>query len=193
MDVVLVKTLKLEESDSHHAWVLFWNCDTAIHPRDLWCRQDLLHLKCPSQALQWFELTFVSFAIPLQVLISIHSQGAGHWLVIGGCDVVPRETYFLFLTALYCITKGILATMAECQQCKSAEDPVLAGRTVQNIRHFVRNRGITLKRKTMSNWIYIIFYRGKNAKNLPTLLSWKSFVTSYNKKAIVSINILVSP
>ncbi|XP_048830876.1 uncharacterized protein LOC125725220 isoform X8 [Brienomyrus brachyistius] len=49
------------------------------------------------------------------------------------------------------ITKGKLATMAECQQCKSAEDPVLAGRTVQNIRDFVRNRGITLKRKTMSN------------------------------------------
>ncbi|KAL6476254.1 hypothetical protein MHYP_G00147530 [Metynnis hypsauchen] len=43
------------------------------------------------------------------------------------------------------ITKGKLATMAECQQCKDAEDPVLAGRTLQNIRDFVRNREITFK------------------------------------------------
>ncbi|KAK3541018.1 hypothetical protein QTP86_011209 [Hemibagrus guttatus] len=45
------------------------------------------------------------------------------------------------------IAKGKLATMVECLQCKTAEDPVLAGRTAQNIRDFVRNRGITLKRK----------------------------------------------
>jgi len=45
------------------------------------------------------------------------------------------------------VTKGKLATMTECQQCKSAEDPVLARRTAQNIRDFVRNRGISLKRK----------------------------------------------
>ncbi|KAK3539860.1 hypothetical protein QTP70_014507 [Hemibagrus guttatus] len=37
------------------------------------------------------------------------------------------------------ITKGKLATMAECLQCKTAEDPVLAGCTAQNIRDFVRN------------------------------------------------------
>lgn len=43
------------------------------------------------------------------------------------------------------ITNGRLATMGECQQCKDAEDPVLAGRTAQNIRDFVRNRGITFK------------------------------------------------
>ncbi|XP_076878425.1 uncharacterized protein LOC143527242 [Brachyhypopomus gauderio] len=49
------------------------------------------------------------------------------------------------------ITKGKLATMGECQQCKDAEDPVLAGRTVQNIRDFVRNRGKTFQRKAQSN------------------------------------------
>ncbi|KAL6479743.1 hypothetical protein MHYP_G00107760 [Metynnis hypsauchen] len=47
------------------------------------------------------------------------------------------------------ITKGKLATMAECQQCKDAEDPVLAGRTLQNIRDFVRNRGITFKKNSV--------------------------------------------
>ncbi|XP_073668156.1 uncharacterized protein [Paramisgurnus dabryanus] len=46
------------------------------------------------------------------------------------------------------ITKGKLATLTECQQCKTAEDPILARRTAQNIRDFVRNRGISLKRKT---------------------------------------------
>ncbi|KAL0973531.1 hypothetical protein UPYG_G00205510 [Umbra pygmaea] len=45
------------------------------------------------------------------------------------------------------IAKGKLATMIECQQCKSAEHPALASRSVQNIRDFVRNRGITLKKK----------------------------------------------
>ncbi|XP_053083172.1 uncharacterized protein LOC117596717 isoform X1 [Pangasianodon hypophthalmus] len=49
------------------------------------------------------------------------------------------------------ITTGKLATMAECLQCKAAEDPVLAGRTAQNIRDFVRNRGITFKRKSQCN------------------------------------------
>lgn len=47
------------------------------------------------------------------------------------------------------IKKGKLATMIECQQCKKAEDPALAGRSVQNIRDFVRNRGVTLKRKNL--------------------------------------------
>lgn len=46
------------------------------------------------------------------------------------------------------ITKGKLATLSECQQCKTAEDPILARRTAQNIRDFVRNQGISLKRKT---------------------------------------------
>lgn len=45
------------------------------------------------------------------------------------------------------ISKGKLATLTECQQCKTAEDPVLARRSAQNIRDFVRNRGINLKRK----------------------------------------------
>lgn len=48
------------------------------------------------------------------------------------------------------IAKGKLATMTECQQCKTAEDPVLVRRSAQNIRDFVRNRGISLKRKTQS-------------------------------------------
>ena len=45
------------------------------------------------------------------------------------------------------ITKGSLATMLECEQCKLAEDPVLRERTVQNIRDFVRNRGLLSKKK----------------------------------------------
>uniref|UniRef100_A0A096LQ63 Uncharacterized protein n=1 Tax=Poecilia formosa TaxID=48698 RepID=A0A096LQ63_POEFO len=45
------------------------------------------------------------------------------------------------------IKKGQLATMIKCQQCKKAEDLALASRSIQNIRDFVRNRGITLKRK----------------------------------------------
>lgn len=48
------------------------------------------------------------------------------------------------------IAKGKLATLSECQQCKTAEDPVLVRRSAQNIRDFVRNRGISLKRKTQS-------------------------------------------
>nr|XP_055041257.1 uncharacterized protein LOC129428912 isoform X2 [Misgurnus anguillicaudatus]XP_055041258.1 uncharacterized protein LOC129428912 isoform X2 [Misgurnus anguillicaudatus] len=44
------------------------------------------------------------------------------------------------------ISKGHLATKAECEQCKTAEDPVLRERTVQNIRDFVRNRGLMLKK-----------------------------------------------
>ncbi|XP_062417130.1 helicase ARIP4-like isoform X2 [Pungitius pungitius] len=39
------------------------------------------------------------------------------------------------------ILKGHLATKMECEQCKLAEDHILKGRTVQNIRDFVRNRG----------------------------------------------------
>ncbi|KAK0138531.1 hypothetical protein N1851_019269 [Merluccius polli] len=46
------------------------------------------------------------------------------------------------------ISKGHLASKLECEQCKLAEDPVLRNRTVQNIRDFVRNRG--LKNKQVS-------------------------------------------
>ncbi|XP_078790319.1 uncharacterized protein LOC111947145 isoform X1 [Oryzias latipes] len=45
------------------------------------------------------------------------------------------------------IMKGKLASMIECGQCKKAENPVLDNRTLQNIRDFVRNRGITMKNK----------------------------------------------
>ncbi|XP_057187527.1 uncharacterized protein LOC130552880 isoform X2 [Triplophysa rosa] len=45
------------------------------------------------------------------------------------------------------ILKGHLATKAECEQCKNAQDPVLRDRTLQNIRDFVRNRGLMLKKK----------------------------------------------
>ncbi|XP_054890541.1 uncharacterized protein LOC129362814 [Poeciliopsis prolifica] len=50
------------------------------------------------------------------------------------------------------IKTGQLATMIECQQCKKAEDPALARRSIQNIRDFVRNRGVTLKRKENPAW-----------------------------------------
>lgn len=46
------------------------------------------------------------------------------------------------------IAKGHLATKSECLQCKSAEEHVLQNRSVQNIRDFVRNRGITAKRRS---------------------------------------------
>lgn len=45
------------------------------------------------------------------------------------------------------ILKGHLATKAECEQCKSAEDHVLRDRKVENIRDFVRNRGLMLRNK----------------------------------------------
>ncbi|XP_024119917.1 uncharacterized protein LOC112141094 isoform X9 [Oryzias melastigma] len=45
------------------------------------------------------------------------------------------------------IMKGKLASMIECGQCKKAEHPVLDNRTLQNIRDFVRNRGVTMKNK----------------------------------------------
>ncbi|XP_030002635.1 uncharacterized protein LOC115428010 [Sphaeramia orbicularis] len=46
------------------------------------------------------------------------------------------------------ISKGSLATKAECKKCKVAEDPVLRARTIQNIRDFVRNRGLMSKTKS---------------------------------------------
>ena len=45
------------------------------------------------------------------------------------------------------ISKGHLATKLECEQCKVSEHPVLSDRTPQNIRDFVRNRGLMFKRK----------------------------------------------
>lgn len=45
------------------------------------------------------------------------------------------------------ISKGQLATKNECNHCKLVEGSVLAQRTVQNIRDFVRNRGITAMRQ----------------------------------------------
>jgi len=46
------------------------------------------------------------------------------------------------------IKKGKLATKTECSHCKLVEGPVLAQRNVQNIRDFVRNRGVTAKRQS---------------------------------------------
>ncbi|XP_070408956.1 uncharacterized protein [Nothobranchius furzeri] len=47
------------------------------------------------------------------------------------------------------ISKGKLASKTECSHCKLVEGPVLANRTVQNIRDFVRNRGIAAKRQAL--------------------------------------------
>ncbi|KAJ4946963.1 hypothetical protein JOQ06_009006 [Pogonophryne albipinna] len=46
------------------------------------------------------------------------------------------------------IAKGNLATKSECQHCKLVEGKVLDERTVQNVRDFVRNRGIARKRQS---------------------------------------------
>ncbi|KAI7806122.1 hypothetical protein IRJ41_000533 [Triplophysa rosa] len=46
------------------------------------------------------------------------------------------------------IKKGKLATLPECEACKKAEHPVLDSRTIQNIRDYVRNKGIAHKRQT---------------------------------------------
>ncbi|XP_049323407.1 uncharacterized protein LOC125782687 [Astyanax mexicanus] len=48
------------------------------------------------------------------------------------------------------IKKGKLATLTECEACKEAENPILEKRTLQNIRDFVRNRGISHKRLLLS-------------------------------------------
>ncbi|KAI4822623.1 hypothetical protein KUCAC02_008155 [Chaenocephalus aceratus] len=48
------------------------------------------------------------------------------------------------------IAKGNLATKSECQHCKLVEGKVLDERTVQNVRDFVRNRGIARKRQSQS-------------------------------------------
>ncbi|XP_077089983.1 uncharacterized protein LOC143741597 isoform X2 [Siphateles boraxobius] len=49
------------------------------------------------------------------------------------------------------IARGKLVSKVQCQQCKTAEHPALASRSVQNIRDFVRNRGVSLKRKRVQN------------------------------------------
>lgn len=46
------------------------------------------------------------------------------------------------------IKKGKTVSKVECEQCKTAEHPILENRTIQNIRDFVRNRGTTLKKKS---------------------------------------------
>ncbi|KAI9521364.1 hypothetical protein NQZ68_007679 [Dissostichus eleginoides] len=46
------------------------------------------------------------------------------------------------------IAKGNLATKSECHHCKLVEGKVLDERTVQNVRDFVRNRGIARKRQS---------------------------------------------
>lgn len=45
------------------------------------------------------------------------------------------------------VRKGILASVTECKVCKKAEAAILKNRTVQNIRDFVRNRGLAFKRQ----------------------------------------------
>ncbi|XP_049427471.1 uncharacterized protein LOC125885747 isoform X2 [Epinephelus fuscoguttatus] len=45
------------------------------------------------------------------------------------------------------IVKGHLASMKECLVCKECEQPALKNRTCQNIRDFVRNKGLTFKRQ----------------------------------------------
>lgn len=45
------------------------------------------------------------------------------------------------------ITNGKLASQGECKLCKNTEHPVLQNRTIQNIRDFVRNKGIRHKRQ----------------------------------------------
>ncbi|XP_039519797.1 uncharacterized protein LOC120473826 isoform X4 [Pimephales promelas] len=49
------------------------------------------------------------------------------------------------------IARGKLVSKIECEQCKTAEHPALASRSVQNIRDFVRNRGVSLKRKQVQH------------------------------------------
>ncbi|CAL8266038.1 unnamed protein product [Lota lota] len=46
------------------------------------------------------------------------------------------------------IKRGHLATKSECEACRKAEQPILKRRTIQNIRDFVRNKGMAMKRKT---------------------------------------------
>lgn len=45
---------------------------------------------------------------------------------------------------------GRLASVPEARRCQMLEQPVLNGRTIQNIKDFVRNAGISLRRKRAS-------------------------------------------
>ncbi|XDV16124.1 hypothetical protein PO909_015963 [Leuciscus waleckii] len=58
------------------------------------------------------------------------------------------------------IMKGKLATLTECQQCKTAEDPVLARRSAQNIRDFVRlwERGVPIYHHQTCLGISVLLY-----------------------------------
>jgi len=53
------------------------------------------------------------------------------------------------------IFKGHLASKKECLVFKQCE-PALNNRTVQNIRDFVRNKGLTSKRQSPSKLIYTV-------------------------------------
>ncbi|XP_071059082.1 uncharacterized protein [Pseudochaenichthys georgianus] len=61
----------------------------------------------------------------------------------------PKEVAAVFRHFNAHIAKGKLATMIECRQCQAAEHPILAGRSLQNIRDFVRNQGTTRKKKAL--------------------------------------------
>ncbi|XP_046692024.1 uncharacterized protein LOC124376792 isoform X2 [Silurus meridionalis] len=69
----------------------------------------------------------------------------------------PTEVSAVMRHFRHHIARGKLATKIECQQCKNAEHPALASRSVQNIRDFVRNRGLTLKKKQSQNNEYVLF------------------------------------
>nr|XP_023656329.1 uncharacterized protein LOC111838017 isoform X1 [Paramormyrops kingsleyae] len=45
------------------------------------------------------------------------------------------------------VRRGISASVTECKVCKTAEAAILKNRTVQNIRDFVRNRGLSFKKQ----------------------------------------------
>ncbi|XP_035863917.1 uncharacterized protein LOC118496400 isoform X2 [Sander lucioperca] len=60
----------------------------------------------------------------------------------------PKEVAAIMRHFKKHIAKGKLATKIDCQQCKNAEHPDLDRRSLQNIRDFVRNRGIALQKET---------------------------------------------
>ncbi|XP_056455353.1 uncharacterized protein LOC130389549 isoform X2 [Gadus chalcogrammus] len=48
------------------------------------------------------------------------------------------------------VENGVTATSGQCLQCKEKEHPILETRSIQNIRDFVRNRGLAFKRHSNS-------------------------------------------
>ncbi|XP_062407338.1 uncharacterized protein LOC134098323 isoform X2 [Sardina pilchardus] len=46
------------------------------------------------------------------------------------------------------IENGVTVTSEQCLKCKEKEHPVLETRSIQNLRDFVRNRGLTFKRRS---------------------------------------------